>query len=181
VRPETVRIQGCGSAWWRALGPALVCRSASAINLDHCSNPQCINSRPKATNVPQITTNISADFIAEAGPNWLSSGLGLYICRRSGQMFALSFAPRQNLLSLHDRPHSSRNDNEANAGMRGGAGRIRTSKQSVMKRPSRAPQKGEFSRLYQNDLSADFRLDFQPKKSVHAKQIGLPRPQCPRP
>jgi len=31
---------------------------------------------------------------------------------RSGQMFALSFAPRQNLLSLHDRPHSSRNDNE---------------------------------------------------------------------
>jgi hypothetical protein len=61
------------------------------------------------------------------------------------------------------------------------AGRIRTSNQTIMSQPSPAPQKGEFSRLYQNDLTADFRLDFQPKKSVHAKQTGLPRPRCPRP
>jgi hypothetical protein len=44
---------------------------------------------------------------------------------------------------------------------------------------SSAARRANFSGL-RKDLTADFRLGFRPKKSVHAKHTRLPRPRCPR-
>ena len=53
-------------------------------------------------------------------------------------------------------------------GLGGGAGRTRTCKQEIISLSFRHAYSLIFPGL-PNDLAADFRLDFQPKKSVHAK------------
>jgi hypothetical protein len=64
------------------------------------------------------------------------------------------------------------------ARVRGGAGRTRTTKQEIIinfpgsVEPSRSRRKASFVPPKENDLTADFRLDFQPKESVHAKTAG---------